>query len=306
MHRRSVLQRLLAGSGGVVTAAAAAGSAAAGAASAAAPAQSKTHFTTDSRNPTIVDTNVSLFNWPFRRLPLDTTDKLVAKLRSLGVSFALAGTFEGLFHRNLTDANRRLAHECSRHTELIPVGTIDPSQPGWRDDFELCHSQLAMPGIRLHPGCHNYQLTTPAVRELLELAAKAGVFVQLTAAVEDRRTQPQQYRTADVDLLPLCEVCRDLPGLRLQLLNARPSLILAEKLSGVPGLCFDTARLEGTDGAPRLFQSLGRGRVMFGSHAPFLIPEASLIRIYESGLLSPEDVRLILESGRDLLPRRPA
>ena len=301
MHRRSVLQRLLAGSGGVVTAAATAA-----AASAAAPAQSKTHSTTASRNPTIVDTNVSLFNWPFRRLPLDTTDKLVAKLRSLSVSFALAGTFEGLFHRNLTDANRRLAHECSRHTELIPVGTVNPSQPGWRDDFELCHRQLAMPGIRLHPGCHNYQLTTPAVRELLELAAKAGVFVQLTAAIEDRRTQPQQYRTADVDLLPLSEVCRDLPGLRLQLLNARPSLILAQKLSEVPGLCFDTTRLEGTDGVPRLLQCLGRGRGMFGSHAPFLIPEASLIRIHESGLLSHEDVRLILESGRDLLPRSPA
>ena len=28
----------------------------------------------------IVDTNVSLFHWPFRRLPLDVTEKLVKKL----------------------------------------------------------------------------------------------------------------------------------------------------------------------------------------------------------------------------------
>lgn len=295
MHRRLALQSLLL-----------AGSGTAAAASAIAPGQSESQSAIQPRSPAIVDTNVSLFQWPFRRLPLDTTDKLVAKLRSLGVTRALAGSFEGLFHRNLTDVNRRLAHECAGYTELIPVGTINPSQPGWRDDFELCQSELAMPGIRLHPGCHDYQLTTPAVRELFELAARAGVFVQLTTAIEDRRTQPQLYRTADVDLLPLCEVCRDLSGLRLQLLNSRPSEVLAERLSAVPGLCFDTARLEGTDTVPRLFQSVGRGRLMFGSHAPFLIPEAALIRTYESGLLPTDDVRLILESGGDLLVRKPA
>lgn len=302
MHRRLALQSLLlAGSSGAVLTAAATTETAA-----AAHGQSAPQSTNQPASLSIVDTNVSLFQWPFRRLPTDTTDKLLTKLRSLGVTRALAGSFEGLFHRNLTDANQRLATECARHPELIPIGTVNPSQPGWRNDFEICLNELAMPGIRLHPGCHNYQLTNPAVRQLLELATNAGVFVQLTAAVEDRRTQPQLYRTTDVDLLPLCEVCRDLPGLRLQLLNSRPAIGLVERLSEVPGLTFDTARLEGTDGVPRLFQSLGKGRVMFGSHAPFLIPEASLIRIYESGTLPPDDVRLILEGGEYMLVRKPA
>ena len=30
----------------------------------------------------IIDTNVHLFRWPFRRLPLDNTSRLVGKLRS--------------------------------------------------------------------------------------------------------------------------------------------------------------------------------------------------------------------------------
>ena len=47
----------------------------------------------------IVDTNVSLFRWPFRRLPLDETEKLIGKFRSLGITQAWAGSYAGVFHR---------------------------------------------------------------------------------------------------------------------------------------------------------------------------------------------------------------
>ena len=158
-----------------------------------------------------------------------------------------------------------------------------------------------MSGIRLHPGFHGYSLEHPGFRSLLERAAAAGMFVQVVATVEDRRTQPDLFRTADVDLSPLVDSCRGLDSLHLQVLNARPTTALAVRLCEVPGLCFDTARIEGTDGVPRLVQSLPAGRVIFGSHAPFLIPEAALIRVHESGLLSENQLRSVYESGLDCL-----
>ncbi|MGA1479993.1 MAG: hypothetical protein ACO38N_02820, partial [Candidatus Nanopelagicales bacterium] len=45
--------------------------------------------------PGIIDTNVNLGRWPFRRLPLDETGNLVGKMRLLGITRALAGSFEG-------------------------------------------------------------------------------------------------------------------------------------------------------------------------------------------------------------------
>ena len=73
----------------------------------------------------VIDTNVSLFQWPFRRLPLDDPNALVAKLRILGITEAWAGSFEALFHRDVTSVNERLAEACRSHPELVPIGSIN-------------------------------------------------------------------------------------------------------------------------------------------------------------------------------------
>ena len=57
----------------------------------------------------LVDTNVSLGRWPCRRLPLDETPALVARLRSHGVKQAWAASFDGLLHRDLASVNAQLA-----------------------------------------------------------------------------------------------------------------------------------------------------------------------------------------------------
>ncbi|MFK7777603.1 MAG: amidohydrolase family protein, partial [Gimesia sp.] len=93
------------------------------------------------------------------------------------------------------------------------------------------------------------------------------------------------------------ELVSKVPGLKLQILNAklRPNLI--DTLSKVPGIFFDTARVESTDGVPSLIQRLPEGRVMFGTHAPFLIPEAALVRVYESSTLNTEALKSVLSAN---------
>ncbi len=241
----------------------------------------------------IVDTNVSLFDWPFRKLPLDTPGKLLAKLRSLGVVSAWAGSFEGITHRDLTGVNARLAAACEKHAELVPIGSINPRLSGWREDLQECVQAHRMPGIRLQPGYHGYSLGESPFRELLELATAAGLFVQIVTALEDTRTQPELMRVADLDLAPLAHVLPEIPRARVQILNARPRGAWLKQLASLPGLYWDVSRLDGTAGVPDLVQLLPAGRVLFGSHAPFLIPEAALIRVHEADRLSREELRAV-------------
>ena len=230
----------------------------------------------------IVDTNVSLFHWPFRRLPLDEPELLVKKLRSLGVAEAWAGSFEGILHRDISGVNRRLADLCAQYPELVPIGSINLELPGWEEDLRRCFDEHDMPGVRLHPNYHGYTLDDPRFSRLLELARERGRFVQLAACLEDTRTQHPRLSVADVDLSPLPAVMKPIPGATVQILNYRPRQPLLGKLATTPGIILDTARVEATDGIASLLRSVPPGRIMFGTHAPFLIPEAALIRIHES------------------------
>lgn len=247
--------------------------------------------------PGIVDSNVNLFRWPFRRLPLDETGNLVAKLSSLGITTAFAGSFEGVFHRDLTSANSRLFEECSRFPGLVPVASIHPAKPGWERD--LAAATIA---IRLHPNYHGYTLDHPGFSELLLAASERGLLVQLAVAIEDARTQPDLMRVPEVDLSPLPEAMARAPEVKVQLLNWKGRGPLTNPLKSLPNLSFDTALADGTDGVATLVESFGAERVWLGSHAPFLIPEAALVRVHESGLDENACLSVIRGNADRVLP----
>lgn len=247
----------------------------------------------------IIDTNISLFQWPCRRLPYDNTVELVNKLKSLGITEAWAGSFEGLLHRDLVGVNRRLDDECGKHPMLVPVGSVNPNLPDWEHDLETCLRELRMPGIRLHPNYHGYTLDDPRFVELLELTTKLKGFVQLAVAMEDERTQHPLLRVPEVDLSPLPGILSRMGGVRLQLLNYRPRTAMLRQLAPLRGLYFDVARVDGTNGISELAEHVTIERLLTGSHAPFLIPEAALIRLHESRTLSRDQLRKIMDGNAE-------
>ena len=79
--------------------------------------------------PTIIDSNVHLFDWPFRKLKYDRTEALIAKLRKHRITQAWAGSFEAILQKQLDAINHRLAEECRTRGD----GVLDPyrqRQPG--------------------------------------------------------------------------------------------------------------------------------------------------------------------------------
>lgn len=224
----------------------------------------------------IIDTNVYLSRWPFRRLPGDEPAQLIAKLKSVGVTEAWAGSFDALLHRDIGGVNLRTAEECKRDKVLIPVGAINPMLPDWREDMRRCHEVYRMPAIRLHPNYHGYSLDQAVFREVLESAMKRNLMVQLVVQMEDERTQHPRLRAAPVALGPLKGIVGSMRGLRLQLLNhAR----LAEPLDNV---FLEIAMVEGVHGVASLLKAAG-DHVTLGSYYPFFPMESALGKVKESG-----------------------
>lgn len=255
----------------------------------------------------MIDSNVDLFRWPFRRLAGDEPAELVANLRKKGVRQAWAGSFEGLLHRDVSGVNGRLADACRRHGPnfLVPFGTVNPKQPDWQEDLRRCTEVHKMPGIRLHPNYHGYTLDDPVVAEMLALAESRKLLVEIALAMEDERTQYGLMRIPPVDPFPLLDLAKRLPNLRLVLINAGYQGI--HKTEHIPELgkngniYFDIARIEGIGGVAWLVEQTSPSRVLFGSHYPFFYFESSFLKVREAGLPDDQTHAVLEGNARRLL-----
>ena len=245
----------------------------------------------------ITDSNVSLSRWPFRRLPGDEPEDLVARLRKRKVTQAWASTFDALLHEDIAGVNARLAADCRRYGSgvLLPFGTVNVRLPDWKEDLRRCVEEHRMRGIRLYPNYQGYSITDAPFIELLGLAAARALVVQIALAMEDERTQHPLIRVREVPLAPLAEIIRKFPGLRLQILNSRglnPDAFA--KLTSAGEVYSDFSIVEGVHGLSRLVKQ-SPDRLVFGSHFPFFYFESSLLKLQEAGL--SETQRLALLSG---------
>ncbi len=248
--------------------------------SSAALAASSLHAADEAK---ITDCHVYLGSSPFRSLEGENTNTFVNRMMQRGVAEIWAGAFEGLLRRDVAGVNRQLAEKCRAHAILRPCGTINLALPAWQDDVKRCAEDHGMRVIRLHPNYHGYTLESPAFRELLALAAKKRLLVQLVAQMEDERTQHPNVSVAAVDLAPLAAIMKEAQDARVMLLNANAAMVL-KHLQGCPNVWLDFAMIEGVGGVENLLKSWPAERVVFGSYAPVFYWESAALKLQESAL----------------------
>ena len=258
--------------------------------------------------PEIIDTNVHLFQWPFRPLKYGRTELLLAKLRKHRIAAAWCGSFEAVLHKQLDAVNFRLAEECQAHGggRLIPIGSVNPAWPGWEADLEQCHEQFRMPGVRLYPMYHGYALDEPQFARLLAEAARRKMLVQIVLRLEDERVHHRAVTVENVDVSPLVGLLGNLPEAKVQLIDSAGPLLgkSVAALVKQTAVAFDIAATEGNGGVGRLVEgtnysyqgAIPAERLLFGSHAPYFPCESALLKLFESPL-SLEQLHLIMHSN---------
>jgi uncharacterized protein len=253
----------------------------------------------------IVDTNVYLSRWPFRRVLGDDPAALVAKLRRKGVTQAWAGSFDGMLFKDIAGVNIRLAKDCRTYGPdfLLPFGSINPKLPDWQDDIRRCHEEHRMPGIRLHPNYHGYDFADPDFTELLRLANARALIVQIALCMEDVRTQHPLMRVPPVDVAPLAAAISREPQLRMVLLNCTGLIKLndLQPVLNAGDVCMDLSMVERVGGVGRLLEQVPAEKVCFGSYYPFFYLESALLKMQESALTEAQQTALLEGNARRLL-----
>lgn len=248
-------------------------------------------------NPDIIDTNVNLFKWPFRRMKYGETKSLVAKLRKHRITKAWAGNFEALFSKSINEVNARLAEECRVNGEgiLIPFGTVNLAWPDWEEDLRRCHEVYRMPGIRLYPTYQTFDINHVDFIKLMSQATERGLIIQIVGDMEDSRVHHPIVLTRELSFDPLVDLMKKIPKAKVQLLNwnERVNRELLNKLVSETNVVLDISWLESTGALGRLIEGntwygpetpVPVERFLFGSHAPLYPVEAGIIKLFESPL----------------------
>jgi hypothetical protein len=236
----------------------------------------------------ITDTNAHLSRWPLRRVANDDPPSLVAQLKRLAITEAWTGSYDALLHRDLSAVNERIVADCQRHGAgvLRPIGCVNPTLPDWEEDLRRCDEVYKMKGIRLYPNYHLYELTDERFKKLFAMASARGLLVQIAVMMEDERTQHPLVRVPHVNTAPLIDLLKQTPKARVMLLNGfravRAGLLL--RLQATRRVWFDLSTLEGMAGISRILKQVPADRLVFGTGAPFYIPESAVLKLKESKL----------------------
>ena len=278
-------------------------------------AQAASRGTAGPAAPGIIDTNVNLFDWPFRALKYRNTKALVAKLKKHRIIEAWAGSFEALLSKDMNGVNARLAAECREHGPgfLVPFGSVNLAWPDWEEDVRRCDEVHKMPGIRIYPGYQPFDLDHSGMESLVKMIAGRGLILQIVFGMEDPRVHHPIINVGPVTFAPLLSLVDATPNAKIQLLHFAdaPQADALTQFMAKPNTFLDISRLEGNGAVGRMIGSVEGlpsarvpvDRIVFGSHAPYFPVETAILKLIESPLDAQQLQAILQGNARRLLPR---
>ncbi|MCD2422480.1 amidohydrolase [Niabella pedocola] len=259
----------------------------------------------------LIDINAYVGHWPFMQLKYNNCTALVERMNKYGVETSVISNLNGIFYKNTQSANRELYEELkalgTQRKRFIPFAVINPTYAGWQYDLEECVKKFGMKGVRVYPKYHDYEITDPALIELVKRTRDMNLPVAFNYKMVDSR----QRSWMDIDyvaytpkpewtLKNIFPIIKAVPDAKYMILNVTNSM----QLDAADAALFKKARvLMDTSGRTindlgSLLKTQGTERFAFGTHAPILDYLTGMLRI-ESLRAEEADARVkeLLRSG---------
>ncbi|HPM19267.1 MAG TPA: amidohydrolase family protein, partial [Bacteroidales bacterium] len=230
-------------------------------------------------------------------------------------------SLNGIFYKNTQSANEELYGEISSDSRFrerfIPFAIINPIYAGWKDDFEISVNRLGMKGLRLFPQYHDYEITDPALIELVKMARDRGLPVAFDIRMVDSRQKswldlPHYDFCAPVksdiifrewSLRNVLPVIKAVPDAKYIIVNLANSISLDAGETDIikrTDLVFDTSgrSIRDNNDLALLLKRFGRERFAFGTHSPILDYLTGRLRIESmSDDEADENTKELIRSG---------
>jgi predicted TIM-barrel fold metal-dependent hydrolase len=242
----------------------------------------------------LIDTHVHLGRWPFTFAPDYTAAQLAAHLRARGIHRALVSPLDAVLAPDPLPANRALFAAVRQFPALLPVPTVNPALAHWREQLDFAATG-PLRTIKLYPNYHNYRLDASRFDAFFAEVEKRKLKLIISVRIEDDRHRYFALRMKDVPVKQLAAFLKKYP--KLHPLLTGPGLPNVRELAKLKCENFsaDTSFMEWLDSLPALVREFPARRILFGSHAPFFITQASLAKLTTAKLSAAN--RAAISSG---------
>jgi predicted TIM-barrel fold metal-dependent hydrolase len=243
----------------------------------------------------VFDANIALGRRHDRRVAVDTVEDTLAAMDRAGVERALAYSPHAANYDS-REGNDLLMETIAGGPRIVPQMVGNPT---WDelDEFADRVAGLGVRSIRLFPKLHNYPFADWVVEDWMAWLARERIPVWLPVSAEapwlaDDAIDPKEVHDTvaafpDVTFV-LSEVrYNDMPW----------ALVLLRRL---PNLHVEISRTVQTGGVTEIIDTIGAGRVLFGSRFPDSEIPLQLYSLHRSGL-SDSDLRAICAGNLERL-----
>jgi len=257
----------------------------------------------------IMDCNVLIGSWAYRRLPYGNAGSLLDALKRVGIGRAVAGSLDAVLYRNPAEGNETLFRAIERLRDFYtPAVTIDPTTFSWEQDLDT-GLKAGCAVVRTYPQYQNWRLEDARACEFFAACVEENLPVLLTVEMEDPRQRHPMDRPAGWMGGELRNLIEAVPGLEVIVANARVdrvrevSLTLGE--ADRNRVWYDTSAIWGphVDDLSACCREIGVSRFLFGSHAALKTPETAVTRVKLANLSGEERKRIFSENILNVMRR---
>lgn len=232
----------------------------------------------------MIDVNVFLGAYPWRRIPGTGVDAVLAAMDRVGIESAWVTHLPSLFWKDPAEGNPWLYRTTARQPRLRPVPVVHPGLPRWEDDLQEAADRGAV-AVRADP---EYLGLAPAGSEMLRLTERAGELgIPFLAAVrlEDGRGRHPRDVTPELAPWVVRRWVRHSASVRVVITHADRGFMEEVHYGSTPAessrVWWDISWVWGPpeDHLAHLLAVMGSARFLFGSGQPLRLAETPLARL---------------------------
>lgn len=225
----------------------------------------------------LIDTHLHLGRWPFTLVPDRSAMQLAMHLRAHGIGRALVSPLDAVLQPDPMPANRALFAAVRPTPALLPVPTVNPALANWREQLDFAAAG-PLHAIKLYPNYHNYRLDSHRFDGFFAEVEERRLKLIISVRIEDDRHRYFALQIRNVPTPQIANFLQQHPGLHPLLLGAGlPELRTLIKTCD--NFSTDTSFVEWLESIATLVREMPVRRILFGSHAPFFVTEASIAKL---------------------------